>query len=179
MTDINTITLNLHTSNSIRAVLSKEWIAELIEQAKIVPAPKGEEPNGGDVFLHTVYKQCHTLGHFSGAYDCDGAVLDVELFARTVFGNGIRKVMGNVLAQFLATAGGVAGTVSPAKLAFTEVPAAERAKLLRLETAKPAELQPLLPQVTAQYTPKSFECDTEDARKLAEQDFPKGTHEAV
>lgn len=178
MTNINTITLNLHTSNSIRAVLSKEWIAELVEQAKIVPAPKGEEPNGGDVFLHTVYKQCHLIDGKAVGPEF-GGVLDVELFARTVFGNGIRKVMGNVLAQFLATAGGVAGTVSPAKLAFTEVPAAERAKLLRLETAKPAELQPLLPQVTAQYTPKSFECDTEDARKLAEQDFPKGTHEAV
>lgn len=147
MSDINTITLNLHTSNSIRAVLSKEWIAELIEQAKIVPAAKGEEHNGGDAFLHTVYKQCHVGGVEEG-------FLDTELFARTVFGNGIRKVMGNVLAQFLATAGGVAGTVSPAKLAFTEVPAAERAKLLRMETAKPAEHQPLLPQVTAQFKPK-------------------------
>ena len=154
MSEIHTQTVNLHVSSSIRAVLSKEWIAELIEVAKIVPSGKSEEPNGGDVFLHTVYKQCHVIGHFSGAYGLPDAVLDVDLFARTVFSNGIRKVMGNVLAQFLGTAGGVAGTVSPAKCAYTEVPAAERAKLLRLVTDKPAEHQPLLPQVKAEFVPK-------------------------
>ena len=154
MSEVHTQTVNLHVSSSIRAVLSKEWVAELIEVAKIVPSAKGEEPNGGDVFLHTVYKQCHTLGQGLPAYGHPDAALSVELFARTVFSNGIRKVMGNVLAQFLGTAGGVAGTVSPAKCAYTEVPAAERAKLLRLVTDKPAEHQPLLPQVKAEFVPK-------------------------
>ncbi len=150
MSEIHTQTVNLNLSTSIRAVLSKEWLAELIEQAKIVPPAKGEEPNGGDVFLHTVYRQCHGV-YFDGIMS---EPFDAELFARTVFANGVRKVLSNTLAHFLATAGGVAGTVSPAKCLFTEVPAAERAKLLRLETAKPAENQPLLPQVTAQYKPK-------------------------
>lgn len=155
MSNIHTQTVNLHLSTNIRAVLSKEWLAELIEQAKIVPPKKGEDANGGDVFLHTVYNKClHELG--------GEVVFDAETFARTVFANGIRKVLGNSLAHFLFTAGGVAGTVSPAKCAFTKVPAAERAKLLRLVTAKPAENQPLLPEVKAQFIPKESNATVQD-----------------
>lgn len=153
MSQVHTQTVNLHLSTSIRAVLSKEWLAELIEQAKIVPPKKGEDANGGDVFLHTVYRSCHLIDGKTVGPEF-GGVLDHELFARTVFANGIRKVLGNSLAHFIYTAGGVAGTVSPAKCVFTEVPAAERAKLLRLETDKPVENRPLLPQVTAQFVPK-------------------------
>ena len=129
----NTITVSLDVQSTIRAVLSKEWINELIEQAKVKPE------DGGDVFLHTVYQHSHTVwpdinaaGIETGAQE-----FDAELFAKTVFSNGIRKVLGNVLAQFIATSGGIAGTVSPAKMRYTEVPAAERARLLRLETEKP------------------------------------------
>lgn len=168
MSEVHTQTVNLNLSTSIRAVLSKEWLAELIEQAKIVPPSKDEEANGGDVFLHTVYKQCHLDGKYN-AFGHPNAVFDTELFARTVFANGVRKVLSNTLAHFLATAGGVAGTVSPAKCQFTEVPAAERAKLLRLETAKPAEKQPLLPQVTAKYTPKQIADAVESIAKVSEE----------
>lgn len=124
----NTITVNLDVQSTIRAVLSKEWINELIEQAKVKPE------DGGDVFLHTVYKNCSCLTIMG---DPIADTLDTELFAKTVFSNGIRKFVLNALCQFMAGAGGVAGTVSPAKLRYTEVPAAERARLLRLETEKP------------------------------------------
>lgn len=169
---INTITVNLNLSTDVRAVLSKVWIAELIEQAKVKPE------DGGDVFLHTVYKHSHVLKDMGDISTLDEE-FDAELFAKTVFLNGIRKVLGNSLAHFLYTAGGVAGSVSPAKGTYSEVPAAMRAKLLRMEVQAPEENKPLLPTVTAEFKPKTFECDTEDARKIVEQDFLKGTHEAA
>lgn len=142
----NTITVNLDVQSTIRAVLSKEWINELIEQAKIKPE------DGGDVFLHTVYKHSHSNDPNEVYYESD---FDAELFAKTVFSNGIRKFVLNALSQFMAGAGGVAGTVSPAKLRYTEVPAAERARLLRMESEKPK--LPEVPSLPAPFVPAPTE----------------------
>lgn len=146
----NTITVNLDVQSTIRAVLSKEWIAELIEQAKVKPE------DGGDVFLHTVYKHSHVLKDMGDIATLEEE-FDAELFAKTVFSNGIRKFTLNALCQFMSGASGVAGTVSPAKLRYTEVPAAERARLLRLETEKPKLVE--APPMPKAFVAKSVEFD--------------------